>query len=209
MPTSLTVRCECFDAVDDADFLIGHVTAAQRRRQMGHKDDNTFQDYIGKTSGVDVQAIIIGESPNQSLIDFVASTQASVDQDAPREHGSLLVHARKRNDRPEGAAATHTLNSQDPYDPFEGEDAVDPFTSAPRRQSPSRFLTAYLRHDVHRHDFVSKSDRVSNKPHHSLSEVVAPLRAMATPRSEDWSYPGAQPTCTNRCRYCNVDVSSR
>lgn len=209
MQTSLTVSDACFDDVAEADLLAGHVTAAQRRRQLGHKDDNTFQDYIGKTSGVDVQAIMIGESPNQSLMDFVASMQASVNQDAPREHGSLLVHARKRNDPREGAALTHTLISQELYDPFEGDDAVDPFTSAPRRMSPSRFLTAYLRHDVPRHDFVSKCDRVSDKPPRSLSEVVAPLREMATPHSKDWTYPGAQPTCTNRCRYCDVDISGR
>ena len=62
---------------------IGNVTSAQRRRQMGHKDDNTLLAYISRTSGVDVQAIISGTPADQDFIDFVASMQTSVDRSAP------------------------------------------------------------------------------------------------------------------------------
>ena len=96
---------------------------------MGHKDNNTFQEYIGKTSGVDVQAIIGGETPDQGFIDFVASMQTTVDLSVPVQHGSLLVHARKRDARPVQGSQPFEPMEDDRYDPFDGDDIAAPFTS--------------------------------------------------------------------------------
>lgn len=61
---------------------------------MGHKDDNTFQAYIGRTSGVDVQYIINDEAPDQAFIDFVASMETMVDR--PRGSSAAWLFASTR-----------------------------------------------------------------------------------------------------------------
>lgn len=175
---------------------------------MGHKDDNTFQAYISRTSGVDVQAIISGSAADQDLIDFVASMQTSVDLGAPVQHGSLLAHARKRNTLSPDTAVSSGLETGDPYNPFEGTETANPFTCTLVRKPPSRHLIAYLKHDAVRSDFVKKLT-ASDNGHQTLQELVAPLRAMAAPETKDWSYPGAQPSAAGACRYCGQDVSRR
>lgn len=185
------------------------MTSAQRRRQMGHKDDNTFQAYIGRTSGVDVQGIINDEAPDQAFIDFVASMETMVDQGAPVPHGSLLVHPRKRNSRSPNAVMVSHLPTDDPYNPFDGTETTAPFTSAIKRGPPSRYLLAYLRHDTSRASFTAKADASSENTDHALHEIVAPLCAMAMPDKGGWSYPGAQPSPAGTCSYCGHDVSNR
>jgi len=176
---------------------------------MGHKDDNTFQAYIGRASGVDVQAIASGESPDQELVDFVTSMETSVDRNAPLQHGSLLVHARKRNSRPPDDDEPSACVDVDTYNPFDGTETAAPFNSAPVRHPPSRYLLAYLKHDPLRADFVMKADASSTTEDQSLHDVVGPLCSMAVPDNAGWSYPGAQPSEDGTCSHCGRDVSNR
>jgi hypothetical protein len=94
---------------------------------MGHKDDNTSQSYISRTSGVDVQAIISGGAAdqdlisdgaaNQDLINFVASMQTSVDHGAPVQHGSACACAEASKLSPDTAVLL-SLDAGDSYNPY-------------------------------------------------------------------------------------------
>lgn len=175
---------------------------------MGHKRDDTFQAYIGRISGVDVQRIIVGKDPDQDLIDWVASMQTDVDRGGPVRHGSLLVHTKRRNHP--SSQTGHGIDSDldEAYDPFDGTETATPFNVAKDRGPPSRQLRTYLKYDTPRSDFITIAQAQSDPRVQSLlHQTVAPLCAMASPIAKPWNYPGAQPSACGTCSYCGLNVS--
>ncbi|KAH9828465.1 Protein of unknown function (DUF3435) [Teratosphaeria destructans] len=71
-----------------------YVTAAQRRRQMGHKNDDTFQFYISQTSDLHTQAIMNGTKQDQDAVDWLRSMRNKRNLSAPKPKGSLLTDSR-------------------------------------------------------------------------------------------------------------------
>ncbi|KAK0864686.1 hypothetical protein LTR87_015701 [Friedmanniomyces endolithicus] len=153
----------------------GYVTAVQRRRQMGHKSDDTFMAYISRISDVRLRAIMNGTEQDQEGIDFLSSMRPQRDLEVPKpgrssltdvrflrtiaakqaadlEHMENRVECKSKNSYP-----SRRQQYDDSVDIFTGAEEAAPFSNTMARGWPSRHLQVYLRYDIARAD--SRSTR--------------------------------------------------
>ncbi|KAI7489735.1 hypothetical protein KC357_g2124 [Hortaea werneckii] len=188
------------------------VTPAQRRRQMGHMNDNTFQSYISRISGVDVQAIINGKEQDQETIDWLCSMRTRLDTTAPRPSGSLLSENRFwRN----GVATVQGSSSfisdfrraiqehEDRVNIFEGVEVAAPLTSVVSRPPPSKNLAMYLRYDEPRAAFLKHTfGSVQPLAPFAITAAVGAAYQMALQTPPQWRYPGTSLSASGGCVEC-------
>lgn len=182
---------------------------------MGHKHAATFQHYLSSFSNVDGQSIMLGRPEEQNVVDRLISMASHVDLNAPKPHGSSLVHIGRQNKRTD---LQLFRNIHREY--FESDKAFQPEIPQPdsgederntsygtltvvKRPPASRMLRTYLQWDVDR------SAVIDVFYHHSsrclqLEEVVKPLVSIACPERSIWRYPKTEITKDGRCYRCNA-----
>ncbi|KAK0303699.1 hypothetical protein LTR82_017447 [Friedmanniomyces endolithicus] len=188
-----------------------YVTAVQRRRQIGHKSDDTFMAYISRISGVHLQAIMNGTEQDHEGIDFLRSMRPQRDLGAPQPGRSSLTDVRfwrtMADDKQEAdlqfmesrvaskSKDTYPIRRQrydDSLDIFTGAEEVAPFSSTITRGPPSRHLQIYLRCDTARANMIQSFYRADEDSHMRLSDAVAVAAALSVPDPPEWFYPCAQ-----------------
>nr|OQO31360.1 hypothetical protein B0A51_03355 [Rachicladosporium sp. CCFEE 5018] len=177
-----------------------NVTTAQRNRQMGHANEDTFLYYLSNASSVDVQNIMNGRASDQELIDFFTTMQPNLHACIPLPPGALLRHGRSKR-----------TSSYEPREDFDkqpkpvatlGTAAGLPFDAPLERPPPSRLLLSFLRYDRDRAQVIKQyaASRAGDKV--CLAEMVGALRLLARPGVQDLSYPmalhGSEALCETR-----------
>ena len=171
---------------------------------MGHKSDDTFMSYISRVSGVDVQSIMNGRTPDQETIDFLRSMRTQIDFDAPRPPQSSLTDLRYwRGDQILGSLAEEKeVYAESLKDIFAGSEMTAPFSGAVDRPPPSRHLLHYLQFDKHRATYIDLSARKTSDEGPSLPTMMLPLVGMSATGRKQWYYPGCEPDSSGQCVRC-------
>jgi hypothetical protein len=179
---------------------LGFVSAAQRRKQMGQKNDDVFLSYISRISGVDTQAIINGKEPDQGLMNVLQGMAVNLNTDASKPHGSQLTDIRghpKAIGRPEKSIRPPPTPSADPPRVQSYEDNIP-------RPPASRSFLRYLSWEPDRQHVIRAFYDAPAK--YSFDSVVAHLSRIADPSHVKWHYPQAGPDKENRCPDCEKPV---
>jgi len=189
----------------------GYVTAVQRRRQMGHKSDDTFMAYISRISGVHVQAIANGQEPDQEAIDFLRSMRTKLNTNAGSAVGASLSDVRFWRSNPLSyldKRLSHTASqtyrprpSHDPTEvnPFTGSSFTQPFSSTIARPGPSKHLAIYLRYDQGRAAIMRALYQNAPEQGLPLSSVVALYLPLARFDAYGWRYSDAASDSDDSC----------
>lgn len=94
----------------------GFVTAVQRRKQMGHKSEDTFLSYLSDTSGLNMQDLVNDHQLMEAMQTMVMSYRATIDAySIERDDGTIKEPTSFRNGvvRPASPSATQLIMQQD------------------------------------------------------------------------------------------------
>ncbi|KAI6914838.1 hypothetical protein KC318_g431 [Hortaea werneckii] len=190
------------------------VTPAQRRRQMGHMNDDTFQFYISPVSGVDVQSIILGREQDQDTIDWLCSMRPRLDTTAPPPPGSLLSEprywrksapAKKEVEMGADASTFHkaVVEHNQRLSLFEGTETAAPLSKVVSRPPPSKNLAIYLQYDQARGAVLQHMfDKGRPDCPLPLPMSVTLLYQLALQNPPRWRYPGVSLSPSGACIEC-------
>nr|OQO30435.1 hypothetical protein B0A51_03065 [Rachicladosporium sp. CCFEE 5018] len=166
-----------------------NVTVAQRNRQMGHANEDTFLHYLSNASSIDVQNIMNGRASDQGLIDFFATMRPNLHARIPLPPGAFLRHGRSK--RTSSCEPGKKSDEQPKAIAMLGTAAGLPFDAPLERPPPSKLLLNFLRYDRDRAQTIKQyaASRAGDKV--GLAEMVGALRLLAEPGVRDLSYPMA------------------
>ncbi|WPH01245.1 Hypothetical protein R9X50_00408200 [Acrodontium crateriforme] len=180
------------------------VSSVQRRRQMGHKNDDTFMAYISQISGIHCQNIMAGKAPDQKAVDFLRSMRTGLNT-TRTVAGSSLTDSRFWRTK-DTCSSSNDANSDLPLFGDNGEEylVTQPFSETIRREPPSRQLVAYLRYDKCRAEVAKLfAPSVATTPIMSLSKAVETWLGVTDPDPGEVYYPGSEPDpTTGDCLHC-------
>ncbi|KAK3672642.1 hypothetical protein LTR78_007454 [Recurvomyces mirabilis] len=203
-----------------------YVTSSQRRRQMGHKNDDTFQAYISRISGVHVQAIMNGADQDQDTINYLRSMRRDLNVQGPAAPGSSLTDPRFWRNTVDSQAsnvserlehmekrlaytAVQTETMRPEHDAgaskasiFEGSESTKPLSAMVHRPAASKYLKAYLRYDSTRENLIQHFYEQPPDEKIPLVAAVSLYLQAALPSSPPWRYPDADPDDNGLCFVC-------
>ena len=188
-----------------SDILIEFVSAAQRRKQMGQRSDDVFLSYISRKSGVDSQAILNGQKPDQPLMDLMQSIVVNLDIEA-RQGSDLTDIGRKglrrvkaspdklhEPDEVEADECAAGGGEQPRPEPRCYQDGIVPPLASPH-------FRKYLASDLARLGVVKAF--YEPDANSSFGSSVAFLSTIADPAPSVWRYPQAEADERHRCKPC-------
>lgn len=198
---------------------------------MGHASDETYQSYISRQVGVDIQAVMLGTPQRKQEIGEAQSMLSDRDLRAPRPFGSELTIPFRAPLEQSKAEVWSTLSPPDRsqaklrhdqelfkrtrsefWETIDERDIINDLTSteetthmveaASRKQPP--FLQIVLRYDKERS--LVASNFMAKSDSLTLADAVAPLKRMANPVAILRYYPEAEPDNQGRCADCGSSL---